>query len=569
MHRLPSFPVLAALALAAAPLRAQETPPPPPADRVVSDTVVPDTILPAPAAAPSATALEAAGLELVGGPGEERARLRQVLGEEEARGGFLLRSPSSRLPAPAGGVRVRPVLPRAALVWNSDLPFSLNDGAMWAGRGRTAAVLAGVRVDAGPVRLVLAPQVWRTENEPFQVFPGRDSTRSPFSSPWYAGSRSADLPLRFGQEPVTQWDLGQSSLTVFAGPVAAGAATENQWWGPGIRNAIVLSNHAAGVPHLFLRTARPLRTPLGEVEARWIAGRLTQSVYFDTVPDADREGRALSGFAATLRPGGGGLAVGVARVVYASGGVAEHAFDAFFRGGPDRPAGDSVASEGPEQITSLFARWVFPGDRAEVYAEWARSELPGSLGDFVSAPHHSQGYTLGLQWARPVSGGAIRLQGEASYLEQSATSRYRRVPTFYASASVPQGYTQRGQVLGAAIGPGSSSQWAAGDYVGARWSAGLFLGRIRWEDDAHNLLAPPSFPFLLRKRAYSHDVSVLGGLRGGVRLAGYEVGAEVTLQRRYNYLFQNPDLGGWNEPPPGTQVDIDNTTLRLTVSPLR
>ena len=542
--------LLAALLAGAAPAAAQ-----------VADTAA----VPVPAAAAPVPA-SAGGIELLGSPAEDRERLRQVLGTASP-AGFLLRSPSSRLERPGGGVRLSLVAPRAALVWNSDLPFSLNDGAMWAGRGRTAQLLAGVRLEAGPVRLVLAPQVWRAENEPFRVFPGRDSTRSPFASPWYAGGRSADLPLRFGQDPVTQWDAGQSSLSLFAGPVVVGAATENQWWGPGIRNAIVLSNHAGGFPHLFARTARPLRTPLGAVEARWIAGSLTQSVYFDTVPDSPMEGRALSGAAATLSPGAG-LTLGVARVVYATGSVGEHALDAFFRGGPSTPAGDSVPSEGPEQITSLFARWILPGEQAEVYGEWSRSALPGSLGELMEAPNHSQGYTLGLQWARPTGGGSLRLQGELSYLEQSADARYQRVPTYYTSASVPQGYTQRGQVLGAAIGPGSSGQWLAGDYLGRRWNAGLFLGRIRWEDDAHNLVSRPVVPYIARKGPYSHDVSVLGGLRAGVRMAGYELGGELTLQRRYNYLFQNPDIGPWNPSPPGTQVDVNNTTFRLTVTPL-
>jgi hypothetical protein len=547
---------LAALVLGAPSLSAQTVPdttppagPPPP-------VVTRSWLLPGPAA--------------LDGPAEERARLRQVLGQESP-AGWLLRTPSSRVPAPAGGIRISVLAPEAAVVWNSAIPYSLNDGATWAGRGRTTTLSAGVQVEAGRVRLVLAPQVFHAENRDFQVFPGRDTLRSRFSSPWYTGGRSADLPLRFGTQPLTVLDPGQSSLSVYAGPLVFGAATENQWWGPGIRNAIVLSNHAAGFPHAFLRTVRPLRTGLGEVEASWIVGGLTQSVYFDTIPRGGT--RSLSGFAATFTPRGEtGLSLGVARTVYdlsSASGVVGHALDVFTRAGARTPAGDTIPSSGPEQVTSLFVRWVLPGDGAEVYAEWARATLPGSLSDLLEAPNHSQGYTLGMQWAHPLNPAtAFRLQSELTYLEQSPTARYRRVPTYYTSASVPQGYTNRGQVLGAAIGPGSSSQWLAGDLVSAGWRAGVFAGRIRWEDDAHRF-STPMLAGQTKRSSLSHDVSLLGGARGGVLFRDWEVGAELTIQRRLNYLFQNPDAGYGVTPPPGTQVDLWNTTLRFTVSPGR
>ncbi|MDP3769117.1 MAG: capsule assembly Wzi family protein, partial [Dehalococcoidia bacterium] len=209
--------------------------------------------------------------------------------------------------------------PEVRSVWNSAIAFSLNDGAMWAGHGASVLVRAGVRAGFGPVQIVLAPELTYSENRPFEVLPGREPGRSTYSSPWHIGTESADLPLRLGDQPWRIVGLGQSSLTVSTGPVAVGASTENQWWGPGIRNAIVMSNNAPGIPHLFLRTTRPLRTPLGALEARWIIGGLTESLYFDTLASNDL--RSLSGLVMTLRPGGArGLTVGVARTVYGEAG---------------------------------------------------------------------------------------------------------------------------------------------------------------------------------------------------------------------------------------------------------
>ncbi len=62
-------------------------------------------------------------------------------------------------------------------------------------------------------------------------------------------------------------------------------------------------------------------------------------------------------------------------------------------------------------MMSLFGRWLFPKDHFELYFEWAKSELPRSLRDFVIAPQDAQGYTMGLQWALPArNNSTVRFQ---------------------------------------------------------------------------------------------------------------------------------------------------------------
>jgi hypothetical protein len=340
-----------------------------------------------------------------------------------------------------------------------------------------------------------------------------------------------------------------------------GASTENQWWGPGIRNAIVMSNNAEGIPHLFLRTTRPLTTPPGPVEARWIIGGLTESLYFDTMASNDL--RSLSGLVVTLRPGGArNLTVGLARTVYGEaagrGDVLGRLFEVVTRFERLANPGEADSSRRRDQLLSLFGRWIFPESRFEMYAEWARVELPRSLRDLLLAPHHTQGYTLGLQWARPAGRGdaVLRLQAELSNLEQSiAVADRPPPPDYYAGRATTHGYTQRGRVVGAAIGPGASSQWLAGDLVTPRWQAGLFAGRIRWENDA-----------LYREfltNYFRHDVSVFAGVRGAVRFAHWDVSAEGMAAQRIDYLFQN----GAANPGGRRTIDIVNFTLSLVLSP--
>ena len=120
---------------------------------------------------------------------------------------------------------------------------------------------AGLRASVGPVSLVLAPDIRYEQNREFRLVRYPLADRSPYSARWHWPTLpiSIDLPTRFGDESRAFLGPGQTSLTVDAGPLAVGWATDDQWWGPGIRNAIVMSNNAPGFPHLYVRTATPVR----------------------------------------------------------------------------------------------------------------------------------------------------------------------------------------------------------------------------------------------------------------------------------------------------------------------
>lgn len=499
----------------------------------------------------------------VAGEAQDRIRLGQLTGAPDT-SGFLLRS-ASRLNAIAPGARwaAQLLAPELRVVTNSGLPNSMNDDALWAGRGLNVALTAGFGARLGRVQIIVAPTYVSEANRPFQVIPYSQQTtprRSQWANPFHPLPESIDLPLRFGDAPRSRVFPGQSSITADAGAVTAGFGTENRWWGPGIRNAIVLSSNAPGFAHAFVQTTRPLRTKAGYFDAQLIAGELHESDFFDFSADNDR--RSVSGLALTWSPAGDrGLTLGAMRLVIARLGAGDNAargaFDVFRSVG--RPNADTSATEASstrDQIFSLFARWVLAPAGFEAYAEWARFEEPASFRDFLEFPQHSQGYTLGLQWAKPLTNGTFRLQSEVSYLEPSTTFRLKRAFTGYTSRAVTQGFTERGEALGAAIGPGSSSQWIAADVFRERYRAGVFFGRVRWDDGA---LFEPSVP-----QFKAPDVSLFGGLRAGTTWRGVHALFEFTHTLRINYLFQGYLDNAAKEKKSG--IDLSNTTLALTLS---
>jgi hypothetical protein len=505
-------------------------------------------------------------LVLVTSEAVDRLRTHQLINGVAPGRSLLLRSAASLTPsnATAGtGWEATRISPQFLAVINSSIPFSTNDGALWAGRGFSTRTLVGFKLESLRARIIFAPEIILSSNSDWLLrhdffVPALPPDRSPFDLPFYVGDYTIDQPMRFGPDPISRIDLGQTTAMFSFDRLAFGFSNENEWWGPGIRNAMVLSNNAPGFPHLFLRTARPLATRFGDVEMRWLVGGLKESSYFDTV--STNNVRSLSSVAVTLQtrwtPN---LSLGMARSVFATadgwGPVFWRWFDIFAQTSRTR-----LAKQRKDQLFTLFGRWVLPSDGVEVYTEWGRLELQPSLRDFLVAPNHSQGYTVGLQWrGGSWRQGSFRLQGEITQLEQSATFRDRSVPSWYNSTRVIQGYTNRGEMLGAWIGPGAQSQFLATDFLRSDWRLGLYAGRVRWNEDVHDNFGFPAYASYC-----NHDVSMYGGVRGAkVGRVGTFTG-DLTLQNRRNAFFQN--AGGC---PNDRRLDIHNTTIAFSFTPGR
>jgi len=507
----------------------------------------------------------------------DRARFDQLVNGVGPGQSLLLRSVSSLNPPVAQegrGLRAIPIAPQFLFVSNTALPFSQNDGAMWAGRGLSSRTLLGFRLESSRFRLIFAPEIissansdWILRHNPPYRAPAIPPDRSGggFVFPFYVASAwSIDQPMRFGDKPIRRFDPGQSTAMWSTSSLQLGVSNENEWWGPGIRNAIVLSNNAPGFPHLFIRTAHPLSTRFGLVESRWLVGGLTESKFFDTV--STNNVRSLASVAATLQTAWDpNLSFGVARSVYSTatgwGQVPWRWLDVLSRTAdtgnatPQDPSGKIRK----DQLFSLFARWVAPADGLEIYTEWARTQLRLNLHDLLVRPNHTQAYTLGLQWRRPAWwGGAFRLQTEITQMEQSATFRDLPQESWYMSTRVIQGYTNRGEVIGGSIGPGASSQWLAMDYVRQSWRFGGYLGRIRWNEDVHSTANFPVY------QGYcNHDVTLYPGVRAASISRLGTLTADVAFQNRENAFFEND--GGC--PNVGIRRDIRNRSLSITFSP--
>ena len=80
----------------------------------------------------------------------------------------------------------------------------------------------------------------------------------------------------YWQENHNSINTGQSSIRLNWKDISIGLSTENIWWGPSIRNSIMMSNHAQGLNILHL-IQEDLLKHYSKFEWQLISGRLESS----------------------------------------------------------------------------------------------------------------------------------------------------------------------------------------------------------------------------------------------------------------------------------------------------
>ncbi|NIQ55240.1 MAG: hypothetical protein GWN71_18225, partial [Gammaproteobacteria bacterium] len=172
---------------------------------------------------------------------------------------------------------------------------------------------------------------------------------------------------------------------------------------------------------------------------------------------------------------------------------------------------------------------------------WARDDHWEDLDDLLMEPDHAQAYMLGFQKVVPTGGRWLRIYGELAYLQSSTTYRSRRtVVTFYTHTPLIHGYTHRGQLLGAAIGPGSDAQVLGADLFADWGRLGLYVERIRHDNDAY-------YDTWARYYGYrGHDLELTTGVRHHFFDGDFHIGWGMSYGTRKNRSFLGLDGANWD-----------------------
>lgn len=428
--------------------------------------------------------------------------------------------------------------PQAKLNFNSTYPRGYNDGAVWKGKGWNGEVHFGISGTVGLVSYTFQPVAFFAQNQSYELAPGQAAANT-YNYQFNAGN--IDWVQRYGDDAYYRFHTGQSEIKLSYGGFQLAAGTQNYMIGPASHFPVMLSNNAAGIPKLNLGTDGPVllhfrEFKIGKVEANLVYGFMNESDYFDA--DSENDQRYFNALFIAYNPSfAPNLVLGFNKVMYKQAQYF-NTRDLFATvRNPREPVkvvnGDTISSGNDffDQMASVTMEWKFPEVGFRVYGEYALNDFNGSSIRVLMEPEHSRAYTLGFEKLFENEQTDFLLSYEHTNLSRNHTYIYRPEPTFYQHHVNVQGYTNNGQVMGSAVGPGGN-----GDFLELKAHLkepgmlfGLNVQRIEYNKDYFVTHSPG---------INRHDVEYTVGLNGYKSFPSVTLGIETTYSYNYNRYYE-------------------------------
>ncbi|QQL50863.1 capsule assembly Wzi family protein [Mucilaginibacter ginkgonis] len=428
---------------------------------------------------------------------------------------------------------------------NSDHPYGWNDGPIIPAKGLQTYLSAGIFAKIGILSIQLQPEFVLAQNKNYDDL--NTKTFGVTTARYYDFYNLIELPSRFGTSAYNNAYWGQSSIRLNYANLSFGISAENLWWGPGMYNALIMGNDAPGFRHFTFNTIKPIKSPIGSFEWQIVAGSLNNAnyppltptrEYFSSslyIPKPDLP-RHISGLVFTWQPKWvSGLFLGFTRSSQLYNKDVEGLSDylPFFNEFSGTSADNAVFKK-KDYRSSIFARWLWPAEHAEVYFEYGHNNNYNTLADAAIAPQTNRAYTIGLRKIIPFNLARhedLVISVEGTELGETSIEKIRNLDSWYVNKYITQGYTNNGQSLGAGIGPGGNFQTIDVSWVRGVKRLGLQVERFLHNDDLYYYLYEGSEDF----RRHWVDLSI--GLNGVWNYNHLIFTAKLQFVHSLNYQY--------------------------------
>ncbi|WP_149554199.1 capsule assembly Wzi family protein [Treponema pectinovorum] len=367
------------------------------------------------------------------------------------------------------GLKVKIFGPEWFNSYNTASPYGQNDGALWQGKGYNTSFTTGIRLEGFGIEATFKPQLSFSQNRDFEyIKPNYSGSNFEGKAEKYGyyGVRFIDAPQRFGENSFWTYDWGDTEIRYTWHTLTLGFGTQSIWLGPAKLNPIMHSNNAPTYPKFDIGLRKTqIHLPyfnwyLGDIETRLWWGKLNESKYFDN--DKGNDENLITGLSVNYSFPGmlKGLSLGVNRTMLSKWKDKNlyTMLDIFVPGLSNLTSG---GDDNSDQRLSVIFDYKIQKVGFEIYLELAINDHPASFLSFLRDPFHTAVYTTGIRknfYFSSNYNGELLL--ELSDLE-SSNDYGRTLPwstTFYSHHKILQGYTNKGQWLGAGIGTGGNSQ---------------------------------------------------------------------------------------------------------------
>ncbi len=483
---------------------------------------------------------------------------------------------------PSNNVQIKTLGIDYFIEFNSHHPYNRNNGTMLPNRGYQHIISPGIFIKTGPLTIQFKPEHHFSENKEFDGF-----WEGHYSEIWakrYRLWNHIDMPERFGNNNHNKTTFGQSSLRLNWKSISLGVSNENLWWGPSLRNSIMMSNHAEGFRHITFNTTKPIKTFIGNFEWQVITGRLESSGFTPPRTDFEHAGtklyipkinqngktddwRFLQGYIFSYTPKWiDGLSLGLIRWVQMYSALIKGkytwmernpsyfpAFQNFFRKNDKYENYEAQT----DQAAGVFFKWVWKDSKAEIYAEFHHNDSKQNIRDLLLDSDHSRAATIGIQKVFDINKENFLFNWEWTQMEQTGSRLIRNAGSWYEHYFVFDGFTNKGEVLGSAIGPGSNSHYFSFNRIRNQELIGIGLEIIDNDNDFYH----EAFASAQDYRRYWKDINL--HLKYNKSFKYFNLSSNLVYVRSLNYQWELNDF----ETPyyhPGRDVDNFHISLKLT-----
>lgn len=385
--------------------------------------------------------------------------------------------------------------------YSSDHPYNHNNGIMIPNKGIQTLTSFGFKFNIGLIDLIIKPEFLIAENLEFEGF--WDGHYYEIINKRLNTWNHIDSPERFGDKSYKEFSIGQSSINFNFKPVSISLSNENLWWGPARRNSIMLSNNARSFPHISIKSIEPIKLLLGSINFQIISGELIGSgfkpsysnfIYASNPTYVPKypEKRYLQAINFNYNPNFiNGLTLGFIRWSQAYNDFVKNnndyfpIFDNLLRKNDKYGVQGGSKENERDQAAGIYLRWLWPKSNAEFYAEFYYNDSKANFRDLLLDSDHARASTIGLQkiFLKKDTSNYYKFSWEWTQLEQTSSRILREAGSWYVHGKVRHGYTNRGEVIGASIGPGSNSHNFGIDRVINNLNFGAYIEIIDHDND--------------------------------------------------------------------------------------
>ena len=373
--------------------------------------------------------------------------------------------------------------------FNTAAPYGQNDGALWQGKGYNTSLTGGVRIEGYGFELTFKPQVCFSQNLEFELMPLTDRHSYKDSEFVYFWS-NIDMPQRFGDEPFWTFSFGDSEIRYTWKKFTLGFGNQTPWIGPAWLNGIIGSNNAPSYTKFdFGIRKTTIYFPhfgweIGDIETRIWTGKLNESDYYDK--DESNDSNMLHAMSFSYRPSiFRNLTITLNRIILYKW-KEENLLNIYRLVSFDGSNGSDSGND-EDQKYSVSLDLLFPTVGFELYAEIGKDDFSKSffydltLEETAINPFHTLCYTIGSKKTFTIS-KKNKIHGniifELSSFEMSQDFQLQwGYFGYYGHGFISQGYTNRGQIIGAGSGYAGNTQYLGVNVYYPKGSTSIFFHR--------------------------------------------------------------------------------------------